>query len=174
MICSKKLPNLSALYPVVLCVSALILSGCQLTQQQKNSSLNSYYAWLANQPENVIQQELGRLISSVENNVENNIESQLKLAALYAIPSTSYFNPYTAKSHINSIKAADLSPQHQHFIVLMKGQLDQQIILRNEKAVFIQEQEVQKERTQRLRQENHTLKKQIQQLKSIELEEVNQ
>lgn len=153
---------------LTLCLFGLVLSGCQTTAPATDltPSLNNYYVWLKKQPETLIADELDKLNQAEKNIVEN----KLKLAALHSVPSTRYFNPYTAKSYLNAINGLPVSNAHQGFILVMKDHLDQQILLRNEKKAITAKSKERLLQKEHLAQENLTLKKQIQQLKAIELD----
>lgn len=174
---SPKLLNL------LFCILVSLLStGCQLTEKstdktaQKEAHHSHYYLWL----KSLSHEELLAEIKQQQQSSTHSNNSDINLALLYALPSSPIFNPYTAKTKLNELGEAvenDLAESSADlgFIIMLKDQLNQQLLALNKLALTKQRVHVHKS----LLQQEGSIKKaqasqisvlqqQIEQLKTIE------
>ena len=150
----------------------LPLSGCQLLgdSSHKKVDFSHYYIWIKSLNVEEVTQEIAQQKS---NKNAGYIAADIHLIMLYSLPNSPIHNPYTAKTILNDYPLAPysestLSDTDLAFIVMLKDQLNQQLLilkqLENYKGAYQQSKKVNK--TQQLKIEQ--LKKQIIQLKKIE------
>ncbi|MEW6990150.1 hypothetical protein AADZ91_05605 [Colwelliaceae bacterium 6441] len=161
-------------------VLLLSTSGCQLTQAPViDSQYSHYYLWL----KSLSSDELLKEANQQQQNISNDyFDAEVNLALLYALPNSPIYNPYTAKTQLNQLaqdpeKAVHITSAEFGFIMMMKDQLNQQILALNK--LVLTEQKYQ-EQTLKLTGKNteldelmtkiKKLKQQIKQLKNIEFD----
>lgn len=170
------------LVSLLFCILVSLLStGCQLTEKstdrtaQKEAHHSHYYLWL----KSLSHEELLAEVTQQQSTTDSK-NSDINLALLYALPSSPIFNPYTAKTKLNELGEAienDLAESSADlgFILMLKDQLNQQLLALNKLALTKQRVHVHKS----LLQQEGSIKKaqasqisvlqqQIEQLKTIE------
>lgn len=131
---SKKAKIISCHFILFICL--LLLSGCQLLPDSRNNTVifNHYYLWIKSLDAEEIVQEISR---QKNNKLSGLAQADIHLIMLYSLPNSPVHNPYTAKSQLNDYQlepyentifsTADLA-----FIVMLKDQLNQQLLLLEE------------------------------------------
>jgi len=165
--------------PLFIILPISILSGCQLLADSTSNKvelsnnkveLSQYYLWIKSLNDDDLAQEI-TLQKSDKQSGDEKMEVQLIL--LYSLPNSLIHNPYTAKTLLNdyplppyhdtSLNTADLA-----FIVMLKDQLNQQLLLleqlTNYKGAYQQAKKLNTAQQLKINQ----LNKQIIQLKKIE------
>lgn len=155
---------------ITLLLSAL--SGCQLLPYSNSDKVDfsHYYLWIKSLNDEEVAQEI---IQQKSNKQSGYAKADLQLIMLYSLPNSPIYNPYTAKTKLNDFQlepyndaifnATDLA-----FIVMLKDQLNQQLLLLeqldNYKSAYQQSKKVNTAQQLKITQ----LNKQIIQLKKIE------
>jgi len=164
----------------------LAMSGCQFLGDLNNNKIESitnkleptadnvkfshYYLWIKSLNHDEISQEI---IQKKSNEQSGYAQAKVQLIMLYSLPTSPVHNPYTAKTLLNDYPLATyvdttFSTADLAFIVMLKDQLNQQLLLleqlTNYKGVYKQSKKVNS--TQQLKIDQ--LNKQIIQLKKIE------
>ncbi|NQY89135.1 MAG: hypothetical protein HRT51_15585 [Colwellia sp.] len=165
--------------PVFIILPISILSGCQLLADSNsdkialnnnNIELSQYYLWIKSLNDDELSQEISQQKIDKQSGYD---KAELQLIMLYSLPNSLIHNPYTAKTLLNdypfppyddtSLNTADLA-----FIVMLKDQLNQQLLLLeqlvNYKGAYQQAKKLNTAHQLNINQ----LKKQIIQLKKIE------
>lgn len=155
------------------------LSGCHLLDDSTKTKVNfsHYYLWI----KSLDDDELAEEITQQKNNKQfGAVQANLQLIMLYSLPNSPVHNPYTAKTMLNNYPLAPyidttFSTTDLAFIVMLKDQLNQQLLLleqlANYKGVYQQSKKfnsVQKLEINQLKQQINQLNQQIIQLKKIE------
>lgn len=162
---------------IILMLSAL--SGCQLLEGLNNDKvdLSHYYLWIKSLNDEEIAQEITQQQSDKESGYG---KANVQLIMLYSLPSSAIHNPYTAKTLLNDYplppyQDTSLSNSDLAFIVMLKDQLNQQLLLlkqiTNYKGAYQQAKKVnivQQVKINQLNKQIEQLNKQIIQLKKIE------
>jgi hypothetical protein len=165
--------------PLLMLVLISALSGCQLLEASKSDrvDLSHYYLWIKSLNEKEIAQEI-TLQQSDESSGSG--KSDVQLIMLYSLPNSPIHNPYTAKTLLNEYPLppyhdTSLSTSDLAFIVMLKDQLNQQLLLlkkiTNYKGAYQQAKKVSSAQEVKINQQNkkiEQLHKQIIQLKKIE------
>jgi hypothetical protein len=170
--------------PVLLFSSTLLLSGCQLvaTPESKNSNISygEYYLALQQLNELELVEEVEKLqskIAIIPNQLSiNDYDSQIKLLLLYSLPESPIYNSFSAKALLNqmtnegnSAAFANITPNEQALISLLRDQLNQRLLMHNRLLVKQQEQQKTALKKQQLLVEQIALLQQtIAQLKEID------
>ena len=162
------------------------LSACQsiITTEQPESDLSHYYLWIKTLSSEELKFEINRQKQNQKNSIAN---AELLLVMLHSLPNAPIHNPYTAKAQLNTYQlepynSAIFTPKDLAFIVMLKDQLNQQLLLLKElnnfKGAYQQAQmliatnekqlEKQKLDVARLNTQIEQLNKQLVQLKKIE------
>ncbi|MBA6389622.1 hypothetical protein H4J38_02395 [Colwellia sp. BRX10-3] len=178
---------------LVLSITLLLLSGCQLTKKYDNSSTSygEYYLTL----QQLSQQQLAEEITKQQKNVESqerkiiqvDFDAQIKLLLLYSLPKSPIYNSFNAKSLLNKLNSeednsafANIEPSEQAFFSLLNDQLNQLLLMRNrllaqqQKQLQEQQQRAIKQKKSTIQQQQHLieqvrlLEQTIKQLKNIE------
>lgn len=147
------------------------LSGCQILADSKPQAVNfsHYYLWIKSLNNKEVAQEITRQKS----NEELGLKTDVQLIMLYSLPNSPIHNPYTAKSMLNDYPLAPylettFSTSDLAFIVMLKDQLNQQLLLlaqiTNYKGVYQQSKKVNAAQQLKINE----LNQQIIQLKKIE------
>lgn len=181
MIINKHLSKVMFLIKIsIIFLWLLIGSGCQLNQNPPNEyQYSHYYLWIKSLSSNELLNEVNKQKQNISSGYYS---AEINLAMLYALPKSPIYNPFTAKTMLNKIvpnaqQAMQISSTDFGFIIMMKDQLNQQILTLN-KLLLAKEtsQELQAslkvnvtEKTRLMRQ-LLKLKQQIKQLKKIELD----
>ncbi len=170
----KQLLSKSLSLHLVIISLLFTLSGCQLIDDENKVNVKTnyshYYLWIKSLTEEEVAQEV---VKQKAQNIEGNTQANIQLIMLYSLPNSPTHNPYRAKAMLNNyplapyndtvFDATDLA-----FIVMLKDQLNQQLLLieklANYKGVYQQSKKVNMEQLQKI----NTLNKQIIQLKKIE------
>jgi hypothetical protein len=150
----------------------LSLSGCQLLDESKSKKVDfsHYYLWIKSLSEEEIAQEI---IYQKNNKQSGHAPADVELVMLYSLPKSPIHNPYTAKAMLNDYPLAPyvetmFSATDLAFIVMLKDQLNQQLLLleqlTNYKGAYKQTKEINSLQQEKINQ----LNKQIIQLKKIE------
>lgn len=158
--------------PVLTILLLLTLSGCQLldTSNNKKADFSHYYLWIKSLNDDEVAQEIIKQKSNIQSGYAH---ANVQLIMLYSLPNSPGHNPYTAKSMLNDYPLipyteATFSATDLAFIVMLKDQLNQQLLLlekiTNYKGAYKQAKKLNE--TQELR--INKLNKQIIQLKKIE------
>ena len=158
--------------PVLSILLLLTLSGCQLldSSHNKKADFSHYYLWIKSLNEDEVGQEIIKQKSNIQLGYA---QADVQLIMLYSLPNSPVHNPYTAKAMLNdypltpyteaSFSATDLA-----FIVMLKDQLNQQLLLlekiTNYKGVYKQAKKLNAAQELKI----NKLNKQIIQLKKIE------
>ena len=157
------------------------LSGCQLItdlnsngelndSENKKVSLSQYYLGLKNLNTEELTQEI---LKQQQIKELDTAAADVHLIVLYSLPNSPIHNPYTAKTLLNDYplppyRDTSLNPEDLAFIVMLKEQLNQQLLLleklTNYKGVYRQSKKINAEQKLKIDQ----LNKQIIQLKKIE------
>ena len=166
----------------------LALSGCQLLESPKipkipkspkseKVDLSHYYLWIKGLNEEEIEQEI------IQQQYDKEFgfgKADVQLIMLYSLPNSPIHNPYTAKTLLNDYplppyQDTSLSLSDLAFIVMLKDQLNQQLLLlkqvTNYKDAYQQAKKVnsaQEMQINQLKKQIEQLNKQIIQLKKIE------
>lgn len=149
----------------------LPLSGCESLVDSKPKTINfsHYYLWIKSLNDKEVAQEITRQKS----NKQQGSKTDVQLIMLYSLPNSPIHNPYTAKSMLNDYPLAPylettFSTSDLAFIVMLKDQLNQQLLLlaqiTNYKGVYQQSKTVNAAQQLKINQ----LNQQIIQLKKIE------
>jgi hypothetical protein len=157
---------------IFICLFLFNLSGCELLADSKNASVNfsHYYLWIKSLSDEELDQEI---IQQKNNKQSGTIQADVQLIMLYSLPNSPLHNPYTAKTMLNiypltphidtTFSATDLA-----FVVMLKDQLNQQLLLleklSNFEGVYLQAKKVNSVQQVKINQ----LNQQIIQLKKIE------
>ena len=160
---------------LLLCLTLLLLLGCQLTavNSNNNETYGEYYLTLQ-------QLNPQQLAEEVEQQTQTNEYSahdpQIKLLLLYSLPKSPIYNSFNAKALLNRLRTegdnaafAQINPSEQAFITLLRDQLNQRLLMRN--RLLAQQQEQKKkalEQQQQLVEQVQLLEQIIKQLKNIE------
>lgn len=150
----------------------LALSGCQLLDDTKTNKadFSHYYLWIKSLNDDEVLQEI---IQKKSDKKSGYLDADVQLIMLYSLPNSPIHNPYTAKKLLNDYP---LEPYNETafsvtdlaFIVMLKDQLNQQLLLleqlTNYKGVYQQAKKVNTAQKLKVSQ----LNKQIIQLKKIE------
>jgi hypothetical protein len=155
------------------------LSGCQLLDRLESHDVESnsirvdfshYYLWIKSLNDDEVVQEI---IQQKSNKESNYAQADVQLIMLYSLPTSPIHNPYTAKTRLNDYSLAPysetvFSATDLAFIVMLKDQLNQQLLLlekiSNYKGAYKQSKKL--NITQQLKIDQ--LNEQIIQLKKIE------
>jgi hypothetical protein len=157
----------------------LALSGCHLLDDSKKVRVNfsHYYLWIKSLNDDELAEEITHQKDNKQFGV---VQANLQLIMLYSLPNSPVHNPYTAKTMLNNYTLAPyidttFSTTDLAFIVMLKDQLNQQLLLleqlANYKGVYQQSKKinsVQKIEINQLNQQINQLNQQIIQLKKIE------
>ena len=150
----------------------LSLSACQSLGESKDkkTDFSYYYLWIKSLNRDEISQEI---IQQKSNKESGYTQANVQLIMLYSLPTSPIHNPYSAKTLLNdypltlNIKTT-FSDTDLAFIVMLKDQLNQQLLLleklTNFKGVYQQSKQVNTAQQLKINQ----LNKQIIQLKKIE------
>lgn len=155
------------------------LSGCQLLDGSNNEKVDfsHYYLWIKTLNDEEITQEITQQQSDKELGYS---KADVQLIMLYSLPNSPIHNPYTAKTLLNDYPLPpyqnnSLSTSDLAFIVMLKDQLNQQLLLlkqiTNYKGAYQQAKKVdtvQQVKINQLNMQIEQLNKQIIQLKKIE------
>jgi len=125
---------------IYLLISLLLIGtvSCQLTENKPApSQYGHYYLWLKNLSNDEIISEIKQQQQYINN---GNINAEINLAMLYSLANSPVFNPYTAKTKLNKFspppkQAGNISAADFGFLMMMKDQLNQQILAINKLAV---------------------------------------
>jgi hypothetical protein len=150
----------------------LSLSACQSLGESKDkkTDFSYYYLWIKNLNNSELKQEV---ILQKSNKKLGYAKADIQLIMLYSLPNSPIYNPYTAKALLNDYPLAPyiettFSSTDIAFIVMLKDQLNQQLLLleklTNFKGVYQQSKQVNTAQQLKINQ----LNKQIIQLKKIE------
>jgi hypothetical protein len=157
----------------------LALSGCQLLDDSKSNKVDfsHYYLWIKNLNDNEIEEEITQQKS---NKQLNHPQADVKLIMLHSLPNSPIHNPYTAKAKLNDYPLEPyietiFSTTELAFIVMLKDQLNQQLLLlkqiSNYKGVYKQAKKINSSQQLKINQLNEQidqLNEKIIQLKKIE------
>lgn len=155
------------------------LSGCQLLGSASDDRVDfsHYYLWIKTLNNEEITQEIALQQSDKESGYG---KANVRLIMLYSLPNSPIHNPYTAKTLLNDYplppyQNTSLSTSDLAFIVMLKDQLNQQLLLlkqiTNYKGAYQQAKKVntvQQVKVNQLNMQIEQLNKQIIQLKKIE------
>ena len=169
---------------IILLLSAL--SGCKLLDELKSNVVDSnsnkvasdinrlefshYYLWIKSLNEDEIAQEI---IQQRSNKQSGYAQADVHLIMLFSLPTSPIHNPYTAKTLLNDYPLAPysetiFSSTDLAFIVMLKDQLNQQLLLlqkiTNYQGVYKQSKKLNTAQQLKIDQ----LNEQIVQLKKIE------
>jgi len=149
-----------------------MLSGCQLLDDSshKKPDFSHYYLWIKSLNDDEVKKEIVKQKSNIKSGYT---QADVQLIMLYSLPNSPIHNPYTAKSMLNdyplipytetTFSATDLA-----FIVMLKDQLNQQLLLlekiTNYKGVYKQAKKLNTAQQLQINKLNN----QIIQLKKIE------
>lgn len=171
--------------PLFTILMLFAVSGCQLMGDVNNKAESNndeleanrdtvnfsyYYLWIKSLNHDEILQEI---IQQKNNKQLDNTQADVQLIMLYSLPTSPVHNPYTAKTLLNDYPLTPyvettLSDTDLAFIVMLKDQLNQQLLLLEEltnyKDVYQQSKNVNAVQQLKIDQ----LNKQIIQLKKIE------
>jgi len=162
---------------VIILLSAL--SGCQLMTDSYSNKVDfsDYYLWIKSLNEDEIAQEI---IEQKNNKQSGYVKADVQLIMLYSLPNSPIHNPYTAKTMLNDYplepyNSSTFSSTDLAFIVMLKDQLNQQLLLleqlTNYKGAYQQSKKITTAQQFKINQSNkkiNQLNKQIIQLKKIE------
>lgn len=148
------------------------LSGCQLLDESSNkkTDFSHYYLWIKSLNEAEVAEEIVKQKGNIQSGYAH---ADVQLLMLYSLPNSPIHNPYTAKSMLNNYSLtpsieASFSTADLAFIVMLKDQLNQQLLLlekiTNYRGVYKQAKKLNAAQELQI----HKLKKQIIQLKKIE------
>lgn len=142
----------------------------KLESNSDTANFSHYYLWIKNLNRDEISQEI---IQQKSNKESGYTQANVQLIMLYSLPTSPIHNPYSAKTLLNdypltpNIKTT-FSDTDLAFIVMLKDQLNQQLLLleqlTNYKGVYQQSKSVNAEQQLKIDE----LNKQIIQLKKIE------
>ena len=158
--------------PLLVFFLIISLSGCHLLNenQSKQVDYSHYYLWIKSLNDDEIRQEIQQKIRSRDSGYP---AANLQLIMLYSLPNSPAHNPYTAKTMLNDYPLApyveaSFSTTDLAFIVMLKDQLNQQLLLleqlTNYKGAYQQSQKFNDAQQLKIDQ----LNEQIIQLKKIE------
>lgn len=178
---------------LVLSITLLVLSGCQLTKKYDNSSTSygEYYLTLQQLSQQQLAEEITKQQKSVESQekkiIQVDFDAQIKLLLLYSLPKSPIYNSFNAKSLLNNLNSeegnsafANIEPSEQAFFSLLNDQLNQLLLMRNrllaqqQKQLQEQQQRAIKQKKSAIQQQQHLieqvrlLEQTIKQLKNIE------
>ncbi|MFT5636157.1 MAG: hypothetical protein ACI89T_001614 [Cognaticolwellia sp.] len=106
---------------LVLSITLLLLSGCQLNKKYDNSSTSygQYYLTLQQLSQQQLAEEITKQQKSVESQEEKIIQvdfdAQIKLLLLYSLPKSPIYNSFIAKSLLNKLNSKKKIP---HSLIL--------------------------------------------------------
>jgi len=110
----------------------IVLTGCQLSPEPPKAQVNisEYYLWIKNLEATELKHEIEKQLQFKQSGQKPN---SLKLIMLHSLPSSPVHNPYTAKTQLNNLQLSsqmdiDLSTADIAFIVMLKDQLNQQLL----------------------------------------------
>ena len=157
---------------LIIILPLVALTGCQLLDEPKSKKVDfsHYYLWIKSLNEEEIAQEI---IQQKNNKLSGYAPADVQLVMLYSLPKSPIHNPYTAKAMLNDYPLAPyietlFSATDLAFIVMLKDQLNQQLLLLEEltnyKGVYKQTKNINASQQVKIDQ----LNKQIIQLKKIE------
>ena len=119
-------------------IIALLLSACQLNNQQPSNALiatntvnfGQYYLSLKNLSSDELKTEIAQQQLKKS---QGSIEAEINLLLLHSLPNSPIHNAYSAKSQLNeqlkTHKNYQFNPADLAFITLLKDQLNQQLYL---------------------------------------------
>ncbi|WP_448547535.1 hypothetical protein [Thalassotalea fusca] len=156
-----------------------LLSACQSITgaPTPESDASHYYLWIKTLSDEELAAEITRQKQNKLNGVAN---TDLLLVMLHSLPNAPIHNPYTAKAQLNTYQLepynhAIFTPKDLAFIVMLKDQLNQQLLLlkelENYQGAYHQAQSLIAKQDKQLSQQQlkiTQLNKQIVQLKKIE------
>jgi len=165
--------------PLLILLMLSALSGCQLLEgaNSDKTELSHYYLWIKTLNDKEIAQEITQQQSNKESGYG---KADVQLIMLYSLPNSPIHNPYTAKTLLNDYplppyQNTSLSTSDLAFIVMLKDQLNQQLLLlkqiTNYKGAYRQAKKInlaQEVKINQLNKQIEQLNKQIIQLKKIE------
>jgi len=172
----------SFLATILLIITLLVLSGCQLTMMAANNSASygEYYLTLQQLSEQQLSEEVSQQQAKIDSQSTNTsskkFEAQIKLLLLYSLPKSPIYNSFNAKALLNQMQSesdnaafADINPNDQAFFSLLRDQLNQRLLMRNR---LLAKQQKQQQRAlkqqQQLIEQVKLLEQTIKQLKNIE------
>lgn len=165
--------------PLLIIVLLSALSGCQLLDVSKSIEVevkptevdfSHYYLWVKSLNDDEIAQEV---IQQQSNKQLSYAQGDVQLIMLYSLPNSPIHNPYTAKRLLNDYSLVPysdtiFSATNLAFIVMLKDQLNQQLLLlekiTNYKGAYKQSKKLNTAQQLKIDQ----LNEQIIQLKKIE------
>lgn len=167
---TKEIKQHGILLSIIVLLS--VLSGCQLLDKSNSNRIDfsHYYLWIKSLNDDEIAKEI---IQQKNNKQSGYTQTDVQLIMLYSLPTSPIYNPYTAKTLLNEYPLAPysettFSTTDLAFIVMLKEQLNQQLLLlekiTNYKGVYTQSKKL--NRSQQLKIDQ--LNEQIIQLKKIE------
>jgi len=179
-----KLPNIHRAFSILvlpLCLLTLtgLLSACQsiTNAHSPESDFSHYYLWIKTLSDDELAAEITK---QKQNRLDGVINTDLLLIMLHSLPNAPIHNPYTAKAQLNTYQLepynhAIFTPKDLAFIVMLKDQLNQQLLLlkelENYRNAYHQAQTLIAKQDKKLSQKQlkiAQLNKQIVQLKKIE------
>ena len=128
----------SAIKPLSMLLISLLLSACQLNNQQHSNVLiatntvnfGQYYLSLKNLSSDELKTEIAQQQLKKS---QGSIEAEINLLLLHSLPNSPIHNAYSAKSQLNeqlkTHKNYQFNPADLAFITLLKDQLNQQLYL---------------------------------------------
>ena len=131
--------NKEKIIKMLIAVIAIIgISGCQLLTETKikptdYSYYGSYYLWIKSLDNDELLKEINKQQTNETQGFE---EAEYHLLLLHSLPNSPIHNPYTAKSKLNQ-QALIQNAQSQlnigdlAFIIMLKDQLNQQLLILN-------------------------------------------
>lgn len=133
ILCKIKKEAKQVCIPLSIVFLILSVSGCQLLNdiQSKRIDYSHYYLWIKSLTEDEIGQEIEQKIRNKDSGYP---AANLQLIMLYSLPNSPVHNPYTAKTILNDYPLAPyiettFSTTDLAFIVMLKDQLNQQLLL---------------------------------------------
>ena len=165
--------------PLFIFIALSALSGCELLGDSNRDKVDfsHYYLWIKSLNDEEIAQEI---ILQQSNKQPGYGKTDVQLIMLYSLPNSPIHNPYTAKTLLNDYplppyQDTNLSTSDLAFIVMLKDQLNQQLLLlkqiTNYKGAYQQAKKintVDQVNISQLDKQIEQLNKQIIQLKKIE------
>ena len=167
---------------LLLCLTLLLLLGCQLTavNSNNNETYGEYYLTLQQlNPQQLaeeVEQQQALVAQQTQTNEYSAHDPQIKLLLLYSLPKSPIYNSFNAKALLNRLRTegdnaafAQINPSEQAFITLLRDQLNQRLLMRNRLLAQQQAQKKQAlEQQQQLVEQVQLLEQIIKQLKNIE------
>lgn len=177
--CCKTISSSINIRAWLILATLFMLSACQSLPFANNNKtdFSHYYLWIKSLNDEEVVQEINQ---QKLNKKSGYINADLQLIMLYSLPNSPIHNAYTAKSQLNDYQlepynnaifnATDLA-----FVVMLKDQLNQQLLLleelNNYKSAYKQSKTLLASQQQQIDSNQQTiaqLNKQIVQLKKIE------